>query len=73
MDKLHQTLRKEYESQEKKYLEKFGEHSLDNVSVWEPQSYPDDWKDILPRATDELKVAVQTGIPLEEDPMDIIY
>ncbi|MCI7677878.1 MAG: hypothetical protein MSS16_07355 [Streptococcus orisratti] len=73
MEKLHQQLRQEYDKQEKFYLEKFGEKSLDSVSLWDPLHYHDDWQEVLPDAAKELKNAVETGEPIAPDPPEVIY
>lgn len=73
MDKLHQELRQQYDEQEKIYLEKFGSSSLEYVSLWEPQDYPDSWQEILPEATAELKKAVETEVAIEPDQENVIY
>lgn len=73
MNTLHQRLRQKYEEQEKLYLEKYGEHSLDRVSFWEPQGYPDNWQSYLETAIIELKNAIANNTPLEQDSEDCIY
>lgn len=73
MEKLHQQLRQEYDNQEKLYLEKFGENSLDNVYLWDPRYYHDEWQEVLSEATEELKKAVASGVEIESDPEEVIY
>ena len=73
MEKLHQQLKQEYNKQEKLYLEKFGENSLDNVSLWDPRHYHDEWQEVLPEAIEELKKAIVTGVAIESDPERAIF
>lgn len=73
MNKKHQELRKKFDEQYRAYLEKFGQDSLDRVSLWDPLGYSDEWTEVLPEATEDLRRAIETGIPIEPDPEDAIY
>lgn len=73
MNKEHQKLREEFEKQEQLYLEKFGENSLDRVNLWDPLYYFDEWQEVLPRATNKLKEAVEIGKAIESHMEGLIY
>ncbi|HEM5120722.1 TPA: hypothetical protein U1629_000838 [Streptococcus suis] len=72
-ERLHQQLRQKYDEKVKIYLEKFGEHSLDNVFLWEPHDYPIYWKNCLESAIGDLQKAIDSDVPIEPDPENVIY
>ncbi|HEM3702176.1 TPA: hypothetical protein U1D11_000646 [Streptococcus suis] len=73
MDQLHQQLRQKYDEKVENYLEKFGEHSLDNVFLWEPHDYPSNWENCLQSAISDLQKAIDSDVPIEPDPENVIY
>lgn len=73
MEQLHQQLRQKYDEKVEVYLEKFGEHSLDNVFLWEPADYPTNWENCLKSAIRDLQKAIDSGVLIEPDPENVIY
>ncbi|HEM6303512.1 TPA: hypothetical protein U2D09_001725 [Streptococcus suis] len=72
-ERLHLQLRQKYDKKVEIYLEKFGEHSLDNVFLWEPHDYPINWENYLESAICDLQKAIDSDVPIESDPENVIY
>ncbi|HFI0791657.1 hypothetical protein [Streptococcus suis] len=72
-EKLHQQLRQKYDEKVEIYLKKFGEHSLDNVFLWEPHDYPIYWKNCLESAISNLQKSISDNHPIEPDQENVIY
>lgn len=60
--------RKEYSAMEKKYLDKFGKHSLDRVILGDP-AWPN--ADDIKRCTRKLEDAIKNNMPIEQVPEEI--
>lgn len=72
-EKLHQQLRQKFDEKVEIYLKKFGKYSLDRVSLWNPHDYPIYWRDCLESAISDLQKAIDSNIPLEPDPENVVY
>lgn len=58
----------EFEPVKKRYLEKFGEDSLERIDLWDPRGIANRPEEVY-QAIDELERAIKRNEPLEqEDP-----